>query len=133
MFGPSADAIRLSEGGAGGYLLEPLYGINKNQATPAWCLYSAAMCTGLFALLHVVVDVGGCVRWAAWLRPAGVNPLLAYILPDMVFAALGLAGVTFLEQHLRVGWVAVGRAAVFSALLVVLTGVLTRGGIRPAF
>jgi len=44
---------------AAGYLLQPLYGVNKVAATPAWCLYSASICCGVYAVLHWVIDVRG--------------------------------------------------------------------------
>lgn len=115
---------------AGGYLLEPLYGISKNEATPAWTLYSAAICTVCFALLYLVVDVAGFRRWAFFVEPAGRNPLLAYILPSIVVAILQLANVTFIERHFGEGGTGIVRSVVWSLAIVGLTGLLTRLGIR---
>lgn len=117
---------------AAGWLLDPLYGISKVKATPTWCLYSAALCTGLFLLLYFLVDRW---RWRAWarpLQPVGANPLLAYILPDIVYAGLAVAGVKWLEEHFIAGGVAVARAAVFAALMAALTAAGTRVRIRLA-
>jgi predicted acyltransferase len=115
---------------AGGYLLEPLYGISKNLATPAWTLYSSAICAGVFAALYLVVDVAGLRRWAFFVEPAGRNPLLAYILPSIVLAILELAEVTVLERHFGAGGMGIARSAVFSLVIVGLTAVLTRAGVR---
>jgi heparan-alpha-glucosaminide N-acetyltransferase len=114
---------------AAGYLLQPLYGINKVAATPAWCLCSAAICCGVYALLYWVIDVHGVAGWARPLQPVGANPLLAYILPDIFWAALGVAGVT-LPAALGVGGVAIVRSVVFAGLITGLTWVLTRVGVR---
>ena len=117
---------------AAGRLLEPLYGISKIKATPTWCLYSAALCTGLLLLLFLLVDRWRWTAWARPLQPVGANPLLAYILPDIVYALLAVAGVRWLEEHFVVGGVAVARAVIFAALMAGLTAVGTRLRIRLA-
>jgi heparan-alpha-glucosaminide N-acetyltransferase len=113
-----------------GYCFRPLYGISKNNATPSWCLYSAAFCCCAFALLYWVVDVKKYSRWAAFVRPAGANPLLAYILPDIVYALLALFGIQVLSQLFGDGAVGIIRSLVFSVAMVRLTAALYKAGIR---
>jgi heparan-alpha-glucosaminide N-acetyltransferase len=115
---------------AAGYLLRPLYGISKVQATPTWCLYSSSLCCVVYAALYWIMDVKGRIRWSGFLAPAGANPLLAYILPDIVWAVLGLAGVRFLDEHLDAGGVGILRSAAFALAVVALTGWLSRRQIR---
>lgn len=115
---------------ASGYLLRPLYGISKNAATPAWCLYSAGLCAWLFALLYWIVDVKKHVRWAGFVAPAGSNPLLAYILPDIFYVLLSLFGIHVLSQYLGEGMLGIARSAVFSLVMVWLTVALNKIGIR---
>ena len=86
-----------------GYFFRPLYGISKNNATPSWCLYSAAFCCYIFAALYWLVDVKKISRWANVVRPAGANPLLAYILPDIVYVLLSLFGIHVLSQYFGEG------------------------------
>jgi predicted acyltransferase len=115
---------------AAGYLLRPLHGISKNLATPTWCLYSAAICCVTYAILYWLVDVSACLPLSGVLARAGGNPLLAYILPDILWAALGLAGLTYFDEHLNAGGVAVLRSAVFAVLMVVSAGLLSRVPVR---
>jgi heparan-alpha-glucosaminide N-acetyltransferase len=115
---------------AAGYLFRPLYGISKNAATPAWCLYSAAFCCFIFACLYWIVDVKKMVRWAVFVRPAGANPLLAYILPDIVYVLLSLFGVHVLSQYFGEGIIGIIRSLVFSVAMVWLTVALNKAGIR---
>jgi len=113
-----------------GWLFRPLYGISKNAATPAWCLYSAAICCYCFAALYWLVDVKKKFRWTRFVQPAGANPLLAYILPDIVYVLLSLLGIHVLSQYAGEGVTGIARSAVFSVAIVWLTVALNKAGIR---
>ena len=115
---------------AAGWLLRPLHGISKNDATPTWCLYSAAICCACYAGLYWLVDLKGARRAFAFVGPAGSNALLAYILPGILYAVLGIASIDFLQTHFNEGTVGILRAAVFALAIVALTGALGRLGIR---
>ncbi|MBC9911158.1 DUF5009 domain-containing protein [Chitinophaga varians] len=86
-----------------GAWLRPAYKLSKIHATPSWCLYCAAICVAVFSLLYFLIDVKHFSRWTSFFKPAGANPLLTYILPDIVFfgmIALGLRLPAVLEQGL---------------------------------
>lgn len=110
---------------AAGFLLHEPWGLSKPSITPAWCLYSAALCCALYTAIHWLVDVRGWTRWAAPLRPAGRQPLLAYLLPHLFYSLLGILGISWLENHLNAGWPGAGRSLVLAALFVALTHFLT--------
>ncbi len=113
-----------------GFLLQPLYGVNKIAATPAWCLYSAAICTVLFVLLYWLIDLRGHARWFAFASPAGANPLLAYILPDIFYALVGMFALPYFIPALGTGIVGIIRSLIFALVMVGATNLLTRRGIR---
>lgn len=113
-----------------GYFFRPLYGISKNAATPTWCLYSAAFCCWIFALLYWIVDVKQHVSWARFVKPAGANPLLAYILPDIFYVLLSLFGIHILSQWFGDGLVGIARSMVVALGMVWLTVALNKIGIR---
>lgn len=113
-----------------GWLLQSAYGISKQGATPTWALYSSAICCITWIVLYSIADVIGQKRWAVGVQPAAVNPLLAYILPDIFFALLGVCGITVLHGFMNVGVLAITRAAIFAIVMVSLTAVLTRLRIR---
>lgn len=72
------------------FFIRPLSGgISKIGATPAWALYSSAICCFLFLVFYWLIDIKGIKNWAAFLRPAGTNPLLTYIIPPFLYAILG--------------------------------------------
>ncbi len=115
---------------AGGFLLRPLYGISKNDATPTWCLYSAGFSCLIYIVLYWLVDLHGATAWAFFLQPAGANPLLAYILPDLLYSFLAAVGVTYHRTHWNAGATAVARSLVFALAVVALTGLLGRLRVR---
>jgi len=113
-----------------GYLLGPLYGISKNSATPAWSLYSAAICCLVFLLLYWVSDLRQRGHWFTIAEPAGANPLLAYLLPDIFYGALAIVGLEHLWGAMGSGFGGILRSIFFSLAIVWLTGHLTRLGLR---
>jgi heparan-alpha-glucosaminide N-acetyltransferase len=108
-----------------GYFLRPLYGISKIYATPTWVLYSSAICCLLFLFLYWLIDIKNISRWSNFLKPAGTNPLLAYILPSIVYAVITLFGITFLSEYFGEGIIGIIRSILFSLIILWITSVLT--------
>jgi predicted acyltransferase len=78
---------------AAALLLHGLYGINKNAATPSWCLWACAATAALWLLIYLLSDV---LSWGFLTRPwaaAGQNVLLAYLLHNLLYPALDLLGL----------------------------------------
>ncbi len=111
---------------AAAWLLTPL-GVSKIRATPTWCLYSVGSSVLLFMLLYWICDVKKRTRWAAFVKPAGANTLLTYLLPDFYYFALG---DFYLTSHFSAGWPGVVRAIVFTAVMLALAGLLTKWKVR---
>lgn len=109
--------------------LRPVFPVSKILATPSWCLYSAALCVVLFAALHALVGLGGRTGWMRGIEPAAAQPLLTYLLPFVVAALLGGAGLP-LPAALRHGAGGVAWAAFYAVLIVAFVAMLSRGGVR---
>ncbi len=73
-----------------GILLRPIQGISKIRATESYALVSAGLCSLVLLGVYLLLDVLRIRRWSEFLKPVGVNPLLAYILPDILNSALGV-------------------------------------------
>jgi heparan-alpha-glucosaminide N-acetyltransferase len=112
-----------------GWLLTPL-GISKIRATPTWCLYSIGCSVLLFTLLYWICDIKRAVRWATFVRPAGENTLLTYLLPDFYFFIASACGFTYFSQHANIGLPGVLRCVIFTALILALSALLTRWKLR---
>ena len=64
---------------AAAWILAPL-GISKIRATPTWCLASVGASVLCFMLLYWICDVKGKTGWAFFVKSAGENTLLTYLL-----------------------------------------------------
>ncbi len=109
-----------------GILLLP-FGMAKLGATPSWCLVCAAITATLFLLLHWIVDIRKKSEWAMPVRPAGSNPLLTYILPDIFYAVFT---VNYLSGIAGTGVPGVIRGVLFTAMILCASAFFTRKGIR---
>lgn len=105
------------------------FGIAKLGGTPTWCLWSCAISVALFLPLFWTVDVKGMISWAGFVRPAGQNTLLTYLLPDIYYAAFGF---TALAGRFGMGWPGAARSLVFTAAMLAVAAALTRMKIRLA-
>ncbi|HZY62303.1 MAG TPA: DUF5009 domain-containing protein [Edaphobacter sp.] len=112
-----------------GWLLTPL-GISKIRATPTWCLYSIGVSVLLFMGLYWICDVKKFTAWAFFARPAGSNTLLTYLLPDFYYFLVAWLGFTYFDHHYNYGWQGAVRAAIFTAIMLALSGILTRCKVR---
>jgi predicted acyltransferase len=116
--------------GMAGLLLYPTFGIDKNAATPTWCLWSAAITAVVWVAFYGVIDVAGWRRWATPLAWAGAAALLIYILAGLWYATTSLFGWQW-WQHLGARYPeAVLRASVAAVLLTLVGGILGRLGFR---
>lgn len=110
-----------------GYLTQPFGGISKIGATPSWALYSAAICCIIFSMIYWLVDLKGIKNWANFLKPAGENPLLTYILPPIFYA---IVGFSFFPEMLNSGILGFFRAVLFSFFILWVASWLTKKGIK---
>jgi predicted acyltransferase len=121
-----------------GYILRPLHGFSKIGGTESYCLATAGICCLVFLLFYFALDVLKGAKAAAFLMPAGKNPLLAYLLPGLIGNVAALAGSLF-GKDLNVflwpfghagGLAGMLNAAVMTGVVLALTALLTRAGLR---
>jgi len=113
-------------------LFDPLFGINKIRATPAWCFYCASLTTLTWAALYYIMDVRKYRAWSLIVRPAGMNPLTAYILHPWVFMIAGFLHlpIWFYKSSELPVIVAVLSCLTMAFAIVGLTGLISRLGYR---
>lgn len=122
---------------AAGLLLRPIQGISKNRATESYALVTAGVCAILFLGFYLLMDVLKIRRWSGFLQPAGKNPLLAYILPDIVVCVLLLISGLIRFDVGRLLWPFAERggvpgmlnALVVTGFILLLTSLATRARI----
>jgi predicted acyltransferase len=113
-----------------GFLLRPLHGFHKIGGTESWGLVTAGLCCLAFMLFYAVMDFWGKNSMLRPLEPIGKNPLLAYLLPDILGLVMGFTGTWywFWPFWNQGGGVGLANAAVVTAGVLGLTWVLTRLG-----
>ena len=118
--------------GVAALLFDPLFGLNKIHGTPAWCLLCAALTAATWLALSWLMDLRGWTGWSGVVRPAGANPLLAYLLHPLLYAVGDLAGVHVDFYH-NPAWplaVNIGGSLLMALLVVQATGWLAKTGYR---
>jgi predicted acyltransferase len=114
---------------AAGRLLTPL-GISKNRATPTWALYCVGAGILVFALLYLACDVKQWTKWAFFVRPAGSNTLLTYLLSDLWRYSIASMGIVAYEAHFSTGWQGVVKTCLFTVLILSISGAMTKAKVR---
>jgi heparan-alpha-glucosaminide N-acetyltransferase len=114
---------------AAGFAFTPL-GISKIRATPTWCLYTIGAAILIFTALYWICDVKGRTAWAFFVKSAGSNTLLTYLLPDFWYFLTGLFGITYLHTHWSTGPSGVTKAVVFTLVMLAISTLLTRMKLR---
>jgi heparan-alpha-glucosaminide N-acetyltransferase len=116
-----------------GFVTDTFEGINKNAATPTWCLWSAALTCLAWMALYRLIDVAGFESWTILVRPAGANPLLAYFLHPIIVELIVVAGLgsrLLSYQDASNPYLVVGGSLGMALFVCVVTGLLGRLGLR---
>lgn len=113
-------------------LLNGLYGISKDEATPSWCLWSCAITAALWLGFYFFCDIKPVKFIARPFSIAGQNVLLAYLLSEMqesVFDLLHLDGWYdgLAQANLAA---AIARSAGCGVVILLITAGLNRAGFR---
>jgi heparan-alpha-glucosaminide N-acetyltransferase len=113
-------------------LLNRLYGISKEEATPSWCLWACATTSTLWLMLYFLCDVRRVSFVAKPLSLAGENVLLAYLLSNLLYPAVALLhlGPWYLGLSGPDRAQAIARAIGCAVAIISLSIGLTRAGLR---
>ena len=109
-----------------GYLLLP-FGLSKISGTPSWSILSSMYSLLVFMSLFLLVDVYHKNKWSNFIKPAGSNPLLTYLLPDIFYA---IFTVQWLSESTGYGLPGVIRAIMFTLFILAWSALMTKYKIR---
>lgn len=113
-------------------LLHPLYGINKNQATPSWCLWACAITAALWLIFYLIMDASASGRSLRSLALFGQNVLLAYLFHNMLYPTLDvlhLSGFYGRISEINLAC-AMGRSILIGVVILTVATGLNRLGFR---
>lgn len=113
-----------------GYILRPYYKISKIYATPTWCLYSAGFSTLIFAFLYWLIDIKKIQGWTSFFKPAAANPLLTYIIPDVIYYLTSLLGIQLISENIDKGLMGVAWSAFFAVAVMGIAALLNKINLR---
>lgn len=109
-----------------GYCLRPL-GLSKNEGTPTWCLYCAGAGVLIMLVLYWIADLKHQTRWARFVKPAGSNTLLTYLLPYIFYAALGgFLHYWVVSLGMNEGLPGLGKSLSFTGIILAWSGLMTK-------
>ncbi len=117
---------------AAALLLNGLYGISKDDATPSWCLWASAITAALWLGFYFFCDVKPVNLAVKPLAIAGQNVLLAYLISEMLESVLDLLRLgdwydSLAEANLAA---AIMRSAGCAVVILLVTAGLNRTGFR---
>lgn len=107
----------------------PYWGLAKLGATPAWLFLCSAFTILAFLVIYWIADVKGRSNWFSFVKPAGTNTLLCYLIPYFAYATTRMLGIE-LPDVILVGGIGLIKSLLFALLCVVITGWLSKGGVR---
>jgi len=110
-------------------ITRPYWGLAKLGATPAWLFLCSAFTLLAFLVIYWIADVSGKANWFSFVKPAGTDTLLCYLIPYFAYATTRVLGV-HLPEEILIGGIGLFKSLLFALLCVVITGGLNRTGVR---
>ncbi|MGN6415888.1 MAG: DUF5009 domain-containing protein [Pseudobacter sp.] len=112
-----------------GFALRPYWGISKIRVTPSWVLICSGITIVTFVVVNWIADQKGKAGWFDFIKPAGTNTLLCYLIPYFVYAIAVATGWS-LPDVLLTGAVGLLKSLAFALLIVSIGGLLGRLGVK---
>jgi len=112
-----------------GFITRPGWGISKIMATPSWTAICSAIAALSFAAFYLLTDRWGKTRWARIIEPAGSSTLTCYLIPYFIYALWTIGGIS-VPEFINLGVAGLLKSALFAILIIQLTGLIGKWGIR---
>jgi predicted acyltransferase len=110
-------------------LTRPNWGLSKLGATPAWLFLCSALTLLFFTLLYWIVDVWKKSYYFNFIKAAGTDTLLCYLIPYFFYGIYELSGF-HLPELITSGWIGLLKSLLFALLCVFITKKLNNSGVR---
>ena len=110
-------------------ITRPYWKLAKLGATPAWLFLCSAFTLLAFTAIYWIADVKRKANWFGFIRPAGTDTLLCYLIPYFMYALISITGFRWPEMIVT-GGVGIIKSLLFALLCVFVTGLLNRAGVK---
>lgn len=102
-----------------------------DDGTAGITLVSAGLCLLLFIPVYIISDVKKLTGWADFMRPAGENPLTAYLGPLFLYHLISVSGIPLLFfKQSENPVIFFGGSFIWALLMMFLTAMLVRLSVR---
>jgi len=110
-------------------ITRPYWKLAKLGATPAWLFLCSAFTILAFIVVYWIADVKKKSGWFNFIRPAGTDTLLCYLIPYFVYAIITATHFHWPEVIIT-GGVGLMKSFLLALLCVFITGWLNKAGVR---
>lgn len=110
-------------------ITRPYWGISKLGETPAWLFACSGITLLCFLIIYWLADVKGKAHWFNFIKPAGTDTLLCYLIPYLLYAFFQIIGFRFPPEVL-IGFIGLSKSFLLALLCVLITRGLNQAGVR---
>jgi predicted acyltransferase len=114
---------------AASMITRPYWKLAKLGATPAWLFLCSAFTLLAFIAVYWVADVRRKAGWFNFIRPAGTDTLLCYLIPYFIYAIISATNFHWPEAIIT-GGVGLLKSLLLALFCVFITGGLNKIGVR---
>ncbi|MFY8298270.1 heparan-alpha-glucosaminide N-acetyltransferase domain-containing protein [Pseudoalteromonas sp. SS15] len=104
--------------------------VSKIWATPSWAFMSIFFCALIFGAIYYIVELKAQTDWCKVFEPAANNPLLIYILPYILIAALQLLSIPARPEFMSSGVMGIVWSLGFAVMMMFAVTGLNKLGVR---
>jgi heparan-alpha-glucosaminide N-acetyltransferase len=110
-------------------ITRPYWKLAKLGATPAWLFLCSAFTLLAFIAVYWIADVRGKSGWFSFIKPAGTDTLLCYLVPYFLYAILSAIHFHWPDVIIT-GPVGLLKSLLLALFCVFITGRLNKTGVR---
>ena len=110
-------------------ITRPYWKLAKLGATPAWLFLCSAFTLLAFTVVYWIADVKGKAGWFSFIKPAGTDTLLCYLVPYFLYAILSAISFHWPDVIIT-GPVGLVKSLLLALFCVFITGRLNKAGVR---
>jgi heparan-alpha-glucosaminide N-acetyltransferase len=110
-------------------LTRPYWKLAKLGATPAWLFLCSAFTIIGFVVVYFISDVKRKANWFNFIKPAGTDTLLCYLIPYFLYAIFRAVHLQW-PEFIITGGVGLLKSLAIALLCVYITGLLNKGGVK---
>jgi heparan-alpha-glucosaminide N-acetyltransferase len=111
------------------FATRPAWGISKIHATPSWIWMCSAITILTFIIIYWIADLKGKVAAFDFIKPAGTNTLLCYLIPYFAYAIVDTLRIDY-PAFMLTGITGLIKCLLFALLVVWIAGFFGKRGLQ---